>query len=247
LIAAQLSEAARRACALVERHEELRVELRHLLAQLVGFALRVRHTINLAPRRAGVTSLLRPGRQRALDSLVVPVSPGDLDALLAKYATMLALRVERIPEEEMRRRMAELALRFPGSLRELDDLELREIRRRVEALDAVLGGRAQPEAWMEAVALFHALTRGALAAKRWLGGRKRVDAALARRFAAEHGSLPFAEDARSWADELEGIASPPRGRLTEVVFARVARTLGVGQAQARRLVFGVPRRERRAN
>ncbi len=177
----------------------------------------------------------------------MPVSRGDLDALRDKYTSMVALRVERLSEAEMRRRMGEIALRFPGALRELDDLELAEIRRRIEALDAVLAGSVQPEPWMEAVALFHALTRGALVVKRWLGGRKRVDAALTRRFAAEHAQLPFAEDARSWAEELSGIASPPRGRLTDAVFARLARTLGVAERQARRLVFGVPRRERRAH
>ncbi len=177
----------------------------------------------------------------------MPVSRGDLDALRDKYATMMALRLERIAEDEMRRRMAELALRFPGALRELDDLDLGEIRRRVETLDGVLAGSAPPEPWMEAVALFHALTRGALVVKRWLGGRKRVDAALARRFAAEHVHLPFAEDARSWAEELAGVASPPRGRLTDAVFARLARTLGIAERQARRLVFGIPRRERRAH
>lgn len=177
----------------------------------------------------------------------MPVSRGDLDALRDKYATMMALRLERIAEDEMRRRMAELALRFPGALRELDDLELGEIRRRVETLDGVLAGSAPQEPWMEAVALFHALTRGALVVKRWLGGRKRVDAALARRFAAEHADLPFAEDARSWAEELSGIASPPRGRVTDAVFARLARTLGIAERQARRLVFGIPRRERRAH
>lgn len=193
---------------------------------------------NLAPGRAGVTW------PTFWD---VPVSRGDLDAMRDKYATMLALRLERLADDEMRRRMAELAMRFPGALRELDDLELREIRRRIEAIDAVLEGRLGAEAWMEAIALFHALTRGALAAKRWLGGRKRVDADLLRRFAVEHAALPFPDDARTWADELAGIASPPRGRLSEVVFARVARTLGVGHAQARRLVFGVPRRARRAS
>jgi hypothetical protein len=170
----------------------------------------------------------------------------DLDALRGKYATMVALRVARLSEEEMRQRMAQLALHFPGALRELDDLELGEIRRRIAALEAVLEGRVQPEPWMEAVSLFHALTRGALVVKRWLGGRKRVDAALSRRFVVEHVELPFAEDARSWAEELAGIASPPRGRLTDAVFARLARTLGVAERQARRLVFGVPRRERRS-
>lgn len=159
---------------------------------------------------------------------------------------MLALRLARIEDREMRERMAELAVQFPGALRELDDLELSEIRRRIEALDAVLAGRTAEEPWMEAVALFHALARGALVVKRWLGGRKRVDAALLRRFAEEQPSLPFADDAGEWAAEIARIAAPPRGRVTDVVFWRLARTLGIAERQARRLVFGVPRRERRA-
>lgn len=173
-----------------------------------------------------------------------------LDALRGKYATMLAMRVAHHAQQEtdevVRAAMAELAWRFPGALRELDDLELHEIRRRVAALDHVLRGEREVEPWMEAVALFHALTRGALCAKRWLAGRKRVDAALRRAFAVQVEALDFPEEARAWADELERIASPPRGRVLDVVFARLARTLGGSEREARRLVFGVPRRERKA-
>ncbi len=171
-----------------------------------------------------------------------------LEELRGKYAEMLAMRVaHRAGDEdpdEARERMAALAARFPGALREIDDLELAEIRKRIEALDAVLAGDQQVDPWMEAVALFHALTRGALSAKRWLGGRKDVDASVQGRFTLAAGELPHGEDTRAWAADLALVASPPRGRLTDVVFARLARTLGVPEREARRLVFGVPRRER---
>jgi len=171
-----------------------------------------------------------------------------LEELRGKYAEMLAMRVAHAAgdeeADEVRERMAALAARFPGALREIDDLELAEIRRKIAAIDAVLAGEQEVERWMEAVALFHALTRGALSAKRWLGGRKTVDLSVQGRFSEAAGALPHADDTRAWAADLALLASPPRGRLTDAVFARVARTLGIPEREARRLVFGVPRRER---
>ncbi|HEY8087430.1 MAG TPA: hypothetical protein VIF09_06285 [Polyangiaceae bacterium] len=178
------------------------------------------------------------------------VSREALEQLSAKYSEMLSMRLAHQSGGEnaamVRVRMARLASRFPGALREVDDLELGEIRRRIRMLDAVVVDEREVELWMEAIALFHSLARGALCAKRWLGGRKRVDAHLEQAFVAEVSTLPFPDDARAWANELERIASPPRGRVTDVVFARIARTLGVDDREARHLVFGVPRRERRA-
>jgi hypothetical protein len=146
---------------------------------------------------------------------------------------------------QARPRMAELARRFPGALRELDDLELLEIRRRLGALDAVLGEEGKIEPWMEALALFHSFARGALCAKQWLSGRKAVDRDVEQAFAVEVGSLLFPEEARAWTRELARIASPPLGRVTELVLARVAREMGTTEEEARGLVFGIPRRERR--
>ena len=80
---------------------------------------------------------------------------------------------------------------------------------------------------MEAMGHFHALTRGALAVKRWLGGRKRVDATVRARFLVASEALPFPEDARHWADHLARIASPPGGRVTAAVFARVSEVTGM--------------------
>jgi hypothetical protein len=174
-----------------------------------------------------------------------------IEELRAKYVEMLAMRAEHASGAEdadaVRPRMAELAARFPGALREIDDLELEEIRRRVSALDEVLRGGREPDPWMAAVARFHELVRGALCAKRWLAGRKRVDASTQAAFeeAVEH--LTFPDDARGWANELGRIASPPRGRVTDVVFARLANELGQSERDVRRLVFGLPRRARGKN
>jgi hypothetical protein len=174
-----------------------------------------------------------------------------LEELRAKYAQMLAMRVAHASgdddADEARARMAEVASRFPGALREIDDLELGEIRRRIEVLDAVVLAQREAEPWMEAVAMFHAMARGALCVKRWLAGRKRVDAAVEEAFDRGVTSLLFPEDARGWKSDLARIASPPRGRVMDVVFARLARELGVSERAARRLVFGVPRRERRGS
>lgn len=153
------------------------------------------------------------------------------------------MRSTRTTHVDARLRMAALASRFPGALRELDDMELDEITRRAAALDAVLRAEGQVEHWMEAIALFHALARGALCAKRWLG-RRPVDVAVERAYEAAVPALAFPEDARAWASDLARIASPPRGRMSAAVLARVALGLGTTERQARLLVFGLLRRER---
>jgi hypothetical protein len=170
------------------------------------------------------------------------------EALRAKYVEMLEMRIAHDSGDDnaalARARMAALASRFPGALREIDDLELDMIRDRIVRLEAVLRDGADADRWMEAVALFHSVARGALCAKRWLGGRKRVDAALERAYAADVPGLPFPEDARAWEGDLASVASPPRGRLMDLVFARVAQILRTTRRDARQLVFGPPRRER---
>lgn len=188
---------------------------------------------------------------------------GTLEQLRCKYVEMLSMRVAHDSGTEddarARRRMAELAARFPGALREIDELELEVIRQRIDRLDAALRGDAAVERWMEAIGLFHALARGALGAKRWLAGRKSVDrstvleyeshvAGAAGRGAfstspqAEQSDQARAADALAWTAELAHIAAPPRGRIMDLVFARVAQALGTTDTEARHLVFGPPRR-----
>jgi hypothetical protein len=175
------------------------------------------------------------------------------EELLEKYGEMLAMRVAHDSGDEdavaVRRRMADLASRFPGALREVDELELVEIRRRIDRLNAVLTSPAEEEPWMEAVGAFHSVARGAFGAKRWLDGRKRerVDAAVESAFILEAKGLPFSEELLAWAGHLASIASPPEGRVTNLVFARLALRLGTTEKEARLRVFGPSRRARRSN
>ncbi len=164
--------------------------------------------------------------------------------LREKYEEMLRLRVEPSGGDP-RRAMAALASKFPGALREIDELPLETIIARVDELRASEAGA--PEArWMEATHLFHALTRGALCAKRWLMGRKEIDDTIRAAFDREAGTLCWADDARSWGGELARLANPPRGRVTELVYERMGEQLGVSTHEARTLVFGPSRRERTA-
>jgi hypothetical protein len=174
------------------------------------------------------------------------VSAEELAELLHKYERMLGMRLadEAHPGGDPRREMKTLAARFPGSLREIDELPLEAIRGRIDELSRCIAGGAQPAPWMFATAKFHELTRGALAAKRWLA-RRSVDASLARSFLEAIDRSVLAEDARAWASDLARIASPPRGRLTDLVFERIAEEMGLEVNEARQLVIGTPRRLRK--
>jgi len=172
------------------------------------------------------------------------LSAEDLAGLVRKYVEIrrLRLQAERDPSLDPRRQMAALAAEFPGALREADELPMDEIDRRLVTLDRVAAGHEAAPAWMSMLARFHALTRGALCAKKWLAGRKEVDDATERAFTAEVGTLCYASDAREWSGELARLAKPPRGRVTDVVFERLARELGVEEGVVRGQVLGAGRR-----
>jgi hypothetical protein len=174
------------------------------------------------------------------------VSRAALEALRGKYQEMLRMRLddEAHPGSDTRREMAALAARFPGALRELDEAPLDVIRERIRALSRCVDSGAPVEPWMHASAVFHSLTRGALAAKRWLAGRRVVDDALVAEFLIALAGSPHGEDARAWTSDLALVAAPPGGKLTELVFARVAVEMGVSVDEARELVIGPPKGER---
>lgn len=187
------------------------------------------------------------GRDLATLAEMAPIAATqELEGLLVKYRELLAIRLADNVFHEgaatVQARMADLASRFPGSLRELDDMELDEIRLRTGALEAAVRDPARIQRWMEAVSLFHSLTRGALRAKRWLAGRKRVDAELERSYAAWIDGLESSDEARAWAGDLACIVTPPRGRVSGAVLARVGRRLGTTEREAALLVFGGLRR-----
>jgi len=165
----------------------------------------------------------------------------DLRSLRRKYEEILRLRRIALadPANDPRRAMATLAAEFPGSLREADALPLVELGRRIASIARVERGDEPVASWMTAMIRFHALTRGALCVKKWLGGRKDVDAATFGAFDREADGLCYARDARAWEADLDRVARPPKGRITDLVLARIAVELGVQEHTVRRWVLGV--------
>ena len=182
-----------------------------------------------------------------------------LAELRGKYEEMHALRSIADDGYDPRPRMAALAARFPGALREIDDLPLAEIEQRIDALSRAERDPSTAARWMHAMTRFHALARGILFAKRMLGdypeGSKgaRSPLAEARRASARsaEGELEgealeqeeWPDEARVWRDDSR-VANPPRGRLMDLVYERLARELDTTPVDAKQLVFGAPRRER---
>jgi hypothetical protein len=162
-----------------------------------------------------------------------------LQDLHVKYMEMRRLRILAIesPTTDPRQSMADLAARFPGALREIDELPLDAIDRKLKDLARAIDGDAQIAPWMKATARFHELTRGVLAVKRWLAGKKQIDAAIRAELEKVARDLPYAADVAVWIGDLEAIANPPRGRVTDLVFARIASELAIDESAARRLVF----------
>jgi hypothetical protein len=162
-----------------------------------------------------------------------------LQDLHVKYTEMRRLRILAIesPTTDPRQNMADLAARFPGALREIDELPLDAIDRKLSDLALAITDASQVAPWMKATARFHELTRGVLAVKRWLAGKKQIDDAVRAEFETIARELPYAADVVVWQSDLEAIASPPRGKVTDLVFARIARELSIDESDARRLVF----------
>lgn len=188
----------------------------------------------MAARRATQRELRYPRGLTTVD---------DLRSLLRKYEEILRLRraaaaaTPSAPEQDPRRAMVALAAEFPGALREADDLAMADLEARVAALESVLRGDEATVPWMTAVSRFHTLTRGALCAKRWLGGRKTIDEDAERAFEVSSATLCYPSDAREWAGDLAAVAKPPRGRVTDLVFERIAGELDLDIDAVRALVL----------
>jgi hypothetical protein len=181
----------------------------------------------------------RRGMLRAVTTRDGGQAPGWLGPMLSKYSEMLRLRLGDLDGtiEDPRTAMAALAGRFPGALREIDELPLDELLRRVRCLEAVSRGEDGQDAgqWAPVHDRYHALLRGALWAKRWLAGRLGVSEAEHEAFARDARDAAWPADAGAWAEQLELVARPTSGRITVVVVARVGRELGLNPE----LVVGV--------
>src|SRR5687768_16978859 len=99
-------------------------------------------------------------------------------SLRDKYVEMLRMR--RDAEGLTRREdMARLAERFPGSLREIDELPLEEIEQRIATLDRVVAGEIPPPDWARVLARYHGWLRAALRLKRLTLDEETDDGAMA--------------------------------------------------------------------
>jgi hypothetical protein len=150
----------------------------------------------------------------------------DVLALCEKYRELRRLRQEHAAGETAHPRAALVALsrRFPGALRELDQLPMQRIEARLSQLEATLAGAAEPPRWARLQDAYHGALRVALSVKRRAAGGESVEN-LARELADD----PEATRRLGPVDValLRGLLSPPDGRLNRWVFARVAGREGV--------------------
>jgi hypothetical protein len=151
--------------------------------------------------------------------------------LRAKYEEMRELRRTDDGSYDPRDRMAALAARFPGALREIDTLPLDEIDRRINALANAERDPSHAARWMLAQSRFHALTREALRVRaNTLAGSEGAQSPLAE---AKGATATSAEG------ELEGVAlerEKQRGLLARV-YATLAQELELTPQEAKQLVF----------
>lgn len=158
--------------------------------------------------------------RRAARRARVTFSSVDRDALQAlrgKYVEMLRMRDLDAAGDpaDPRPAMRALASRFPGALREIDELPRDVIASRVDAIDRALA-TAGHEPWMLALWRYHACLRVALRIRRAIPERT-VTAARA----LCDPEVDALDDA-----SLATIVRPPHGRLNRAVLAIVAREVG---------------------
>jgi hypothetical protein len=157
----------------------------------------------------------------------------ELEMLREKYAELRLLRTSALSRQQAQPRLIRLAARFPGALRELDALPLEAVDARLDALADVLAGRRTREPWMDATARFHALFRGALAAKRWQAKAPPAARRDRARFERDHDDPEILQ----WAGALDTIAAPPSGRLTAAILSRMSSEHACSIDEVRSLVL----------
>lgn len=163
-----------------------------------------------------------------------------------KYRELHALRLEHARGETNapELRMRALARRFPGALRELDELPLPLIEERLRALDEALahGPPFSAWPWIGLQVGYHAWMRAALRVKRLSRGRRgeALDAVLVELAAAsavEPADASGLEAPRFDRAAVAIILQPPGGRLGPWVLSEVARVAGVDPEAVRRALF----------
>ncbi len=158
--------------------------------------------------------------------------------LREKYAEMRALREADAHADvvDPRPRLRALAARFPGALRELDELPLDVIVSRLAELEAVERGELPVPRWARAQCLYHGWMRAALGARR-AAGRDRDRGRAARWIETQHRPGDDDPSVDALAQALDGVLRPPHGRLNQWAFERVAEELATDRADVERLLF----------
>lgn len=162
-----------------------------------------------------------------------------LEELREKYLTMRGLRETNdravaagVPYRPTRDELRTFSQRWPGALAEIDRIAPTLLHQRIAELDAAIAG-GEPPIWARAWILAHARLRGALAIKMWLRGRRTIDDDLLRDFA----STRFPPESELYRARLGEIASPPKGRISELVLIDVAGELSLDPATMRALLM----------
>jgi hypothetical protein len=175
---------------------------------------------------------------------VLPPNPATETTLLElrdKYREIKRLRDDhaRGSDADPKARMKALALRFPGALRELDELPMEVLEVRLATLDAVVAGAIPRPEWVTLQIGYHALMRLALRIKRMVQyecddrvGAILLELAAERLEARGEPLLQGLERA-----EVEAILKPAGGRLNPWVFRRVAAIHGVEPEKVHKALF----------
>ncbi|HJL18482.1 MAG TPA: hypothetical protein RMH99_22650 [Sandaracinaceae bacterium LLY-WYZ-13_1] len=162
--------------------------------------------------------------------------PEALRALRAKYVELRALRRAHDAGDpaDPRARMRAVARRFPGALREIDELPIEAIEARIAALDRALAG-AEPPAWAAPLSAYHGWMRVALRLKRELAPRRDPDEATA--WLRRQALAPDEPALEALVEAVAIILRPPGGRLSRWVLARVAADAGRDPAEVEAEIF----------
>jgi hypothetical protein len=172
----------------------------------------------------------------------VQVNAETVRALRDKYREIKRLRDADAAGSiaDPRREMAALAQRFPGALRELDELPMDQIEARLfalEQLSASADAHAAPE-WVRLQIGYHGCMRAVLRIKRIAAGVGDDVAAVLHALALQYE--PAADEPpRASFDRaaVEAIVRPDGGRLNPWVYGRVAAACGVEPEAVRRALF----------
>jgi hypothetical protein len=191
---------------------------------------------------------MQADRARSLGYLLVGLAD-----LADKYAALAELGAGEPGRTTARRdAMRKVAARFPAALREFDQTQESQRTERARQIDEAMSaliadfdrgqGRTYLDdpsrAWIRPTAELHAYLRELLKVKRFLAGRA-PDGAVMTEFATWHAE---AGDPRwpleHWTRErLAAVASPPRGRVTDLAYEEVATRHGLDAARLRHELY----------